>query len=114
MALFLVLALAALLVCAVYGVVALAILINFDIVPRPERHDLAAWLDWHRVPRVRLLPAVAVASPTLMSTADLHPATFALAALMLVTLAVGDSAPVATVSGGEPAGASPAVRLPAA
>ena len=48
----LILVITVLLVSVCYGMITLVALINFDIVPRPEPGQLAAWLDWHRFPRV--------------------------------------------------------------
>jgi len=110
----LVLAAAALVISVFYGVVTLAVLINFDVVPRPEPGEIAARLDWHRSPRVRLLPSSLVANPAL--TNESPPAgyvrTYALAVMVVIPLAVGDAVPAMTASGGAATGATPALTVP--
>jgi hypothetical protein len=112
----LVLAAAALVISALYGVITLAVLINFDVVPRPEPDELAARLDWHRSPRVRVLPSSRVASPAVTNPSPGYVRTYAMAVMVVVPLAVGDVLPTMTSSSIAPAaGATPArtVRLPA-
>jgi hypothetical protein len=110
----LVLIIAALAICTFYGVVALAILINFDVVPRPEPGEIAARLDWHRSPRVRLLPSSRVANPALTAESPSagYVRTYALAVMVVIPLAVGDTVPTMTASGGAGTGAPPALMLP--
>lgn len=84
---------AALVISVCYGAITLALLINFDVVPRPEPGQIAAWLDWHRSPRVHFLrtenPAWTATTPA--STGFVP--TFAVAVMVWIPLAIGDVKP---------------------
>jgi len=82
-----------LLVGAFYSVITLAVLINFDVVPRPDSDQIVAWLDWHRVPRVRILePFSSVAGSVFNIVRPVfNPSgASALAATVIIAVAIGD------------------------
>lgn len=114
----LVLITAALAISVFYGAVTLAVLINLNVVPRPEPDEVAAWLDWHRSPRVYLLQSNQVASPafTNRGPGGSYIRVYALAANVTIPFAIGDMKPALTMPGssGETGAPTLMVRLPAA